>query len=451
MSGLRANQLYHMISYRIPALPRKGLLYLALWVVLALTLPVNFVAPVLTGSITWEPSFNVVAAPTGSVISVTDVSQGYRWTGWVNETFWREQVARQAIGLANVAWGRDSPDGLSKRVLANSVNLRVNSTISNVTLPDFNVSALEWVSNPEAVLTPPQLDIHTTICPNITLSPDSPCPLVFERGALAFIESAPYRPGRWDLQLPTSSIITETRLLALYGAWRLFKDWKAPCVPSAFGMRISNAFPANVSFYPDTLRGQCWLFARVTYTAGVGSCLDCRISSHTTVQADDTNPLKEIRGDRMAGTALRIMPTVSGTLAAMNVSVPSAWENVDNYVVEFLRRSYAVSWTALTNFVGENDTQVNTTYKVALPASQARVNEGRVYIWLAVQSLITISGILFLLIQASLETPVMRDTTLAAFYVNSSEVHEPGNRKNLKDGALIRLRYEDGHMNVKVE
>ncbi|KDN33100.1 hypothetical protein RSAG8_13809, partial [Rhizoctonia solani AG-8 WAC10335] len=180
-------------------------------------------------------------------------------------------------------------------------------------------------------------------------------------------------------------------------------------------------------------------------------CLDCRISSHTTVQADDTNPLKNIRGDRMASTALKMMPTVIGTLTAMNVSVPSAWENVDNYVVEFLRRSYAVSWTAVTNFVGENDTQVNTTYQVALPASQARVNKGRVYIWLAVQSLVTISGILFLLIQANLETPMMRDTTLAAFYVNSSEVHEPGNRKNLKDGALIRLRYEDGHMTAKVE
>jgi hypothetical protein len=145
------------------------------------------------------------------------------------------------------------------------------------------------------------------------------------------------------------------------------------------------------------------------------------------------------------------MPSITGTLAAMNVSVPSAWHNLDRYVAEFLERSYAVSWAAVTNFVGEYDPQLSTTYRVAVPASQALVDIKRVYLWLSLHLLITISGILFLVVQADMKVPVITDTTLTAFYLDSNEVYEPGSRPSLKEGALIRVRYEDGHMKMKIE
>ncbi|KAJ1299841.1 hypothetical protein OPQ81_001112 [Rhizoctonia solani] len=439
-----------MISYSIPVLLRARPLQLALWIVLAFTLPVYLVAPVLTGSVTWRPSLIVVAAPPGSTIHIPHVAgpqAPQRWSDWTTQDFWREQITRQAIGLANIAWWRGSLNNSSKRILANSANLSINSTINNVTLPYLHVSALEWIPNPEVVLTPAQLDLRKTVCANITLSLNSSCPLFFDLGAAGFVQDAPYAWG--SELLPSASMMTETRLLVLYGAWR--NDWSRPCEPRYINRQISKDFPENATFYPDDLLGQCWLFARVTYTAGVGTCSDCRISAYRTVQADDMDKLQDIRGDYMTSPALSMVPTVIGTLVGMNVSVPEAWESLDDYVAEFLRRSYAVSWAALTNFVGEFDPQLNTTYKVALPASQAQVNEKRVYIWLGIQLLITLSGLLFLTVQANLETPIMIDTTLAPFYLDSSELYEPENYQSLSDGALLRLRYEDGHMKVKIE
>ncbi|CEL62794.1 hypothetical protein RSOLAG1IB_10486 [Rhizoctonia solani AG-1 IB] len=446
--GLRADQLYNIIAYNIPALPRAKPLELALWVVLVLTLPVYFVAPILTGSITWASSFNVIAAPTGSVINVSAVTHGVRWLNWTEETFWQEHAVRHAVGLANIAWSRDSPHGSSKRVLPSSVNLRVNSTVTNVTLPYFHVSALEWVSNPEIELTQAQLNVRTNVCDNITIPPVSStsCPLLFDRGSLAIIESTPMS---WNINFPLNTLVTETRLLTLYAAWR--NNYTKSCVPDNFDRRVSGYFPTNAGFYPDLKLGHCWMFAWVNYTAGIGTCFNCRISSYSTVQADDTNPLRDIRGDYVAGAALRLMPSITGTLAAMNVSVPSAWDNLDRYVVEFLERSYAVSWAAVTNFVGEYDPQLSTTYRVAVPASQALVDIKRVYLWLCLHLLITISGILFLVVQADMKVPVITDTTLTAFYLDSSEVYEPGSRPSLKEGALIRVRYEDGHMKMKIE
>jgi hypothetical protein len=83
-----------------------------------------------------------------------------------------------------------------------------------------------------------------------------------------------------------------------------------------------------------------------------------------------------------------------------------------------LTRTYSAAWMALTDHLGAASLgfpQYNATYAVFPPSSQAQVNSLRVYIWLGLQALITLSGILFVIVQLRTGSSTITDTALTAF------------------------------------
>lgn len=154
--------------------------------------------------------------------------------------------------------------------------------------------------------------------------------------------------------------------------------------------------------------------------------------------------------DPMTVEALHMMPTVTSIMTLMNTTIPLREENLDVYVAALLSRSYSAAWTALTSWLGEYVPPLQATYSAAMPSSQALVDLRRVYIWLGIQLLLTVSGALFLVLKARTQNPALDNTTLAAFYLDSSDVYQRGKYDLLKDGGLLTLRYEDGRLKVKV-
>lgn len=276
-AGMQPRQLFMMIGYGIP-LPRKGEqgISLFIWVILAIALPVHIISPVLTGSVTWVPHYQRMDVTADSTVSIhtlgTDSDR--QWSQWNTYPPRREWTAIQAGGLASLAWGRDPQNDALKRVLPSSFLLAVNSTISNVTVPYFSVTKIEWIEDPGRKLTSEQLAVTQSGCSKTILYQGTECPLYRLPGTLALI---PDTPSAWTNRSYTSpSIVSETRLMVFYAYWRGQND--SPCLPY-----LDDLHP-NIGLHLDA--NECWAFAWVTYTAGVSGCSSCRLSSYGTVQND---------------------------------------------------------------------------------------------------------------------------------------------------------------------
>lgn len=439
-AGLRPGQLHTLINYGIH-LPRNFLglkgkqrIDLLTAIILALVLPANIAAPVLTGSVTWVlDNYRMGPSPELTVSIPTLGENSLRqWEEWNDFPPRRERTSIYAGGFASLAWGRNSQSSPMKRVVLSSALLEINSTISNVTLLYFSVTKIEWVEDPEKNLTPDELAVGSIGCNKTTLNEPSECPLIRRTGIVAPI---PDTPAWGNRSYPLSpSIVSETRLVVIYA----LKAVNDSC-PSQ-----SNYLPPNVGIHKGGNR--CWAFAKVTYSAGVSICAPCRVSSYSTVQNDTE---LEIMGHPLTNESLFMMPAVMGVLALMNTSIPFLSTDPDEYVAALLSRSYSASWTALMDWMGSKDPPFQASYSAAIPSSQALVDSGRVYVWLCIQLLITISGALFLWVHVDAKTSGITDTTMAPFYLDSSNVYESGRDQPPRD-ALLKLQYEK-HWKLKVE
>ncbi|KEP52475.1 putative transmembrane protein, partial [Rhizoctonia solani 123E] len=159
--GLTQFQLHTTIRYGVPLIPTRGLktICLVVLLVMAVVLPTNVIAPVLTGSVTWSTSSRLTERVLNSTVSVSTVATNSGWTGWNRYPAARERLAVSAAGYANIAWARYTPGGWSKRVLRSCSVLGINSTVAAVRIPYFSVDSIEWVKDPEHSLSASQLDV----------------------------------------------------------------------------------------------------------------------------------------------------------------------------------------------------------------------------------------------------------------------------------------------------
>ncbi|KAF8708246.1 hypothetical protein RHS03_03413, partial [Rhizoctonia solani] len=452
-TGLTHNQLHRTVSYGIPIITdgNQRAICLMVWLAMVMVLPIHVIAPIMTGSITWEPSYRLTERVPGSTISFSVVASPRGWTGWNVHPITRERVAVSAAGYSNIAWGKDAPGGWSKRVLRSGSKLPLNSTVANVSVPYFSINSIDWIKYPNQSLSKSQLDIYGQTCSYAQIHTMQPeCPLKTAPGTLALIPENISSVGNETEPFPNAEVINERRLMVLFSHWR--EGYQFPCEPvrpaNNTNRWISDQFPPDVGFYPERFGGECWAFAWVNFTAGSSDCVECRVSSYSTVQKDRTS---EVKPDNMAAPALRIMPTVISMMTLMNSSLPLPWRNVHRYVEEVIGRSYAVSWAALVDWAGESDPRLATEFTPTILSSRANVDKTRVLAWFGLQLLIPLSGIIFVTLQLSVDFPIVNDTTLAAFYLDTTKVYREELYPASKPEVLIKLDYEDGRLKAKLD
>ncbi|KAG8681903.1 hypothetical protein FRC08_015335 [Ceratobasidium sp. 394] len=148
----------------------------------------------------------------------------------------------------------------------------------------------------------------------------------------------------------------------------------------------------------------------------------------------------------MVTEALRLMPDVISLLSVMNTSVPPTWGNIDDYVIAVLGRSYSGAWSALTEFVGSTSPPLASKC-ASVVSMQAHITLWRVYLWLGIQLLATVAGVLFLMVQSRSENRLVGDTTLAAFHLDTTTV--PRRRPPNGEG-LLKLQKGQGRLEVVI-
>ena len=94
----------------------------------------------------------------------------------------------------------------------------------------------------------------------------------------------------------------------------------------------------------------------------------------------------------MTTVALSMMPEVIKSMAEMNLSIPLTRDNLNTYTQEMLTRSYAASWTVITDVIGSSfaspwaqlpyaSGSLQTPAKIAVPNILAAVALWRVVLW----------------------------------------------------------------------
>jgi len=162
--------------------------------------------------------------------------------------------------------------------------------------------------------------------------------------------------------------------------------------------------------------------------------------------------------DPMTFEATTLMPLLSTNMGLGESSVsPSA--NITQYIMDILPRSYRAAWTALSDNLTTNTT-LTTSVTVPVPVLIAHVQLWRVYLWVVLNLMLTLSGILLLFVQYLCVNRLVVDTGIAVLLLDTQREEEKNPRglssfSKLTDEdsqiGLLRLRNEGGKKYVDVE
>lgn len=406
--GISLRHMNQIFTYGLPMPSRAGMRGITgvIFIVLVASLPHQAAQPILTGSITWSPSFELIPG----MQPVKDIAVSSNGTAWEGFKFWHDWPRKQtqkAVGMASIMWtsAESHQTEVMKRVLPSTHHLSLNSTIANVTIPYFVISSMEWIRDPMS-LTQKQRAAY----PSMFSASGYAAALIPDSGG----EQLPFLPS--NRPFPDPVRISESRLLVVQVQHVETRD--AGCNSSTFG-----PLPSKVGTYliPEDNGGitACYAYANVTYEAGAAICTNCRLSSFTTVE--NTSALK-VQADPMTTEALALMAETALLMSYTNTSLPPAYQNLDEYCRIMLSRSYSAAWSALTEFTGRDTDGLVSPASISVPTSQGVVQSWRVVCWLILNLLLTCCGIVFLTVQRRCTMPMVTDTSIAALLLDSSEV-----------------------------
>ncbi|CAE6449125.1 unnamed protein product [Rhizoctonia solani] len=438
--GLRRQDLRALVRHRLLT-PHTYLASAPAFIIGTLLLSglvANSASPILTGSIAWIQQNTPIHSlqPRIDPIVFEELEAEVRSSAlnmYFDDQITRDGVVQRAPGLAGIAWGRETEKGIYKRVSRSVEALETNSTIENVTLPYFEVHSIEWIKDEKNVPNKVKSEgPDNAIFRSFDWSP-SGAPYIFV-GSAIYLENLT-NPTNWSSDTIGSIMIKESRLLIFWFS-------------SASGYRgVAQRISPSIYVHTAPETGDQYAFAWITFTAGAGKCrgYQCIVSSPSTIQ--NNGPITP-EPHPLTFQAVHMAPAVAVSLVAHNASIPSSWNNTNEYIEALLVRSYSAAWNTLIEDMSAS--YANSAYRPSLHCSVAYVNQPRVYVWLALQLSITFLSIVFLILRSRLsKLPLIEDTSLTAFYLDTTSLPESNNPHPLMKGAL-KIQEEESWLRVKV-
>ncbi|KDN37883.1 hypothetical protein RSAG8_09857, partial [Rhizoctonia solani AG-8 WAC10335] len=138
------------------------------------------------------------------------------------------------------------------------------------------------------------------------------------------------------------------------------------------------------------------------------------------------------------------MPQYIPTMTPLKDSLPDLANGVEAYITALLTRLYSALWTSWSDAYGFMHVQ-SSSYKPALSTLKAEISKTRVYAWLFLQLLATLAGLAFLSLQRTSAYPLLADTSMVAFDIDSTWVPKPDRANMHEREAKLKIEpKEDG-------
>ncbi|PMD31601.1 hypothetical protein L207DRAFT_519369 [Hyaloscypha variabilis F] len=361
-----------------------------IFLILLCILPQQFIAPLISGAVNWNPAF----VPGSARILVNSTNpdsisgEFEQYTGYgASNIALRSQVISRALGFASLAWSDNSNilgngtslTGNGCRHVVNDDGLTSNSTLLNSIVPCIKIHSIDWQTSPSSVY---PADFSQLSVLNNSLWLDSNVGQI-----MLFNPDLLWNSTTYPVSTPVSSVQTLSVSITKVNS---FNNCTNPPPSFRFG-NLNNISPyLSYSWYC------CYGFANVTITAGVTTSPVSIYLSSTVVE--DQTPIDQvtIKPNKWVQEALWLLPDLMNQLSFSNSSRFPTWDNLDGYAENVIRQAYLAAWDALSQTF-DDTLAVNSTISTAIPAVsriQASVSNTRVFAWLGVSLLISVSGLL---------------------------------------------------------
>ncbi|KAF2018139.1 hypothetical protein BU24DRAFT_421138 [Aaosphaeria arxii CBS 175.79] len=471
-SGLTIAELCRLANLKVPIVPRLDSRHNFHWTCFAaimtlLLWPPSFAAPLANSSLNWIPSTRVSPEP-GQSFKFPIYDRQHPDRGG----FIYPHIVTPAILKASLMVSQD-PDyafiALNKsqvplkRYIYDSSPPLNDSGICNIMLPYFKVTGIQWLDAPEGV------DIWNL--DNSSMLDNNPNPGQFAGvGTLGFFTETKWNAGQAieSYKAHESETFEGKRNISIFvgevNVGKPLKDGSIPTIDtpcSSYG-DILGELPSvsqasvNIYFNKKWMAKRCYMLAEVNMKAGAYPNRRVNIKRvgfsnkmSMAVPIDGPADLDPVLSpDNAILPVLDIMSDVTRMITYMDLT--PGWQknnSIDNYVSGMLTTAYHATWSAMPT---QNATETVSITPLE-PVIQARVNRGRLYIWLAMNSTLTIAGIILAaVLKLAGEAKIIRDTTLAAMTLDLKYIAHEGNNGlcnavglNKDDRALGRVKWSN--------
>jgi hypothetical protein len=427
--GLNLQNFSRLVNYRLPPWTSDSWhIFVVMWVVFLITVPVQFISPLVTGAVSWIPE---LAMDTQQQVDVTHPGDtpGYSGhQGYQNSRFF---AIIQAFALSTLAATTDfsgSAQHISRRRIPSLQTSPINSSLHEVILPYLYIESLEWIEKEEDVLSDLGLFWNITSNPQFSLSltTDDIVNPYFHGGEPGRVVIAFDTPWQGEKQYPQPKIARGVRYVIVSSTRREACDNEMAETP--FG-RLPSLFQYNASTgtsrFNENRDPACYAIARMRYAAGIWTCRNCRMSTGGIVESRAV--VGVVEPDPLAEQALRMMPDV---LALMITSYSwQAWMkpgNLDNYTKGMLSVAYQACWNALANAWADRTTFRQTELSLPYPALAASITRWRVWVWLLLNCLLTLSGFVIFYLQTGTRAKTVQSPELSALLLDTKQIIDKG-------------------------
>jgi hypothetical protein len=421
--GLTLHEADRMIRWKLPSffgrrsssvhhVGRKSAAGLLVSIILIASLPSQLSGPVLSGSVGWEASHGTFASTVPLRVPVAQ--DGGSWRLYRNLT----RLTR-LYTLANqysvFAYQNNSETNILKR--NGPTQLKVNSRVRGITIPYFSIQSFEWLRDPATQLG----EGHKRLLENIP---------VVENTFLAFGPIVTFLPDSWSIPendpsrpFPEPSIVQERRLVA---GQPLVTRPGNPCNPGIFPN-----FTSEIGYYVHVTSDvppvqYCYILAWVTFRAGVADCTSCRVSFPGVFQSDNDLTVKP---DPLSREVIDTMRWTTFRMINLGLSTPRAHQdNLAGFVSELLLRSYVSTWSAFSNIMGSAEPAQLDGVELAIEGLRARLSLIRVAVWLGLNLMVTVSGLVFIVLQRGCQQSIVAEPALAALLLDTEDLQHAQER-----------------------
>ncbi|KAK1758147.1 hypothetical protein QBC47DRAFT_295083 [Echria macrotheca] len=408
--------------------------------VLILAWPAQFASPLVSGSISWIPSNSY--APSNDTLLLGTASSADPWGWYGNYSDVREGLVKVSAGLAaTTATGSTSNNANNdipvvrpaRRMARQLGSFPKGSAAHNATVPIFQIESFKWVSD----FTKLPLGIYGAIKDQysgfLNISRDDG-PLAggqAQNGTTALLKGETWeQPDLHSLPVPHHFI--GTKYAAIYVLWDWNhgqgSHWNCSTGDSVFdplpaGLQmINNAWATNYS--------DCIAVAELHIRAGVTQCRqaerpflssepDCLASSGALLAHNET-----VSPDPLVTEVFAMMPEVQALIAGLQLhDVKSLKGGLETTLRNSLVQAYQGTWSALTeSFTASPDQRLQTPVWTPHTLLKAQIAKWRVVVWMGLNLLLGLSGLLLFIIQSTCEGKTVNDPVVTAMMLDSSEV-----------------------------
>ncbi|ROT43419.1 hypothetical protein SODALDRAFT_355628 [Sodiomyces alkalinus F11] len=357
-----------------------------------------FTGPLLTGSVNWT---------SGSRLSVNAVSATTPGPGSLGAWYWynaqgsfdKRPHLRTGVGLAGLAWADPSTmdahgrsvTGNGCRHIMNDDGLLPDSVVVNVLMPCIDIHGIHWYRSADEMGAEEWDELNGG---DLSLVNDDP--FFYYTSGVSFVYNGSdirSAPSNWEQPPPPYRFSGNKTVVVLLDRHEATDPPCRELTNTIFG--DMDALP----YYKPRARAtgsseNCFLIGRVSFTAGVTTSRRARYINGRVIE--DQTPIEEVEfaPDPWVREAIWLLPDMMTMIAITNASQLPSHDNIDYHTHGLLRQSYLGAWSVLSrNF---NETQGEFRAFPAGPRLVAVVSFARVFSWLALCLLMTVSGALVL-------------------------------------------------------